>query len=100
MDATPPREPRSPSAPDTAGAPAPPPGAPGPDGGAPLPLGAGRAATGYAPVDALLERLGEADHLAADGHLRVYEDVHEGLRDALAALDAHPRPGSPNEHRS
>jgi hypothetical protein len=51
-------------------------------------------------VDALLERLGDADHLPADGHLEVYEDVHRGLRDTLTALDAHPRPGSPNEHRS
>ncbi|NKY14915.1 hypothetical protein [Streptomyces somaliensis] len=100
MDATPPPEPRSPSAPGTAGAPAPPPARPGPDGGAVPPLGVGRTATGHAAVDALLERLGDADHLPTEGHPRVYEDVHEGLRDALAALDADPRPGSPNDHRS
>ncbi|MDT9686442.1 hypothetical protein RND61_30870 [Streptomyces sp. TRM76323] len=111
MDATPPGQLRPPAAPDPADPPAPPPAAPGADGGAPaggdgggaggpLPLGVARTATGYGPVDAVLERLGDADHLAADGHLEVYEDVHRGLRDALAALDADPRPGPPNDHRS
>ncbi|WP_399224549.1 hypothetical protein [Streptomyces sp. TRM49041] len=66
----------------------------------PSPLGVERTATGHPEVDALLERLGDADHLPADEHLEVYEDVHGGLRDTLTALDAHPRPGSPNEHRS
>ncbi|MER7665983.1 MULTISPECIES: hypothetical protein [unclassified Streptomyces] len=59
---------------------------------APSPLGVQRVPTGNAEVDARLERLGDADHLAADGHLAVYEDVHRGLRDALTALDARPAP--------
>ncbi|RZB20547.1 hypothetical protein StrepF001_05460 [Streptomyces sp. F001] len=46
-------------------------------------------------VDAQLERLADADHLATDGHLEVYEDVHRGLRDALTALDARPGPPAP-----
>ncbi|MEU2184002.1 hypothetical protein [Streptomyces thermolilacinus] len=75
-------------------------GGAGDDGAGPLPLGVARAATGHGAVDALLERLGDADHLAADGHLAVYEDVHRGLRDTLAALDAHPQPGPPYDHRS
>ncbi|WP_254076791.1 hypothetical protein [Streptomyces pacificus] len=56
----------------------------------PAPLGVGRVPTGHAGVDALLERLGDADHLPADGHLAVYEDVHRALRDTLTALDARP----------
>lgn len=59
---------------------------------APSPLGVQRVPTGNAEVDARLERLGDADHLPADGHLAVYEDVHRGLRDALTALDARPAP--------
>src|SRR3954464_4290919 len=51
---------------------------------------------GNADVDAQLERLGDADHLATDGHLEVYEDVHRGLRDALTALDARPGPPAPS----
>jgi hypothetical protein len=51
-----------------------------------------RVPTGNADVDARLERLADADHLPADGHLEVYEDVHRGLRDALTALDARPAP--------
>ncbi|KUH36294.1 MULTISPECIES: hypothetical protein [Streptomyces] len=86
-------EPQTPVAPE-------PPAVPGGEPAGPTPLGVGRTATGHAAVDALLERLGDADHLPADGHLEVYEDVHRGLRDTLTALDAHPRPGSPNEHRS
>ncbi|WP_030162926.1 hypothetical protein [Streptomyces sp. NRRL S-244] len=66
---------------------------------APEPLGLVRTPTGHAGVDARLERLAEADHLTADGHLAVYEDVHRGLRDALTALDAPPVPG-PYENRS
>lgn len=68
---------------------------------APAPLGVRREPTGDAGVDALLARLADVDHLAADGHLAVYEDVHRGLRDALTALDTHPGPlpGSHN-HRS
>ncbi|MDX3454769.1 hypothetical protein PV396_22975 [Streptomyces sp. ME02-8801-2C] len=65
------------------------------DPAAPAPLGIPRAATGNADVDARLERLGDADHLATDGHVEVYEDVHRGLRDALTALDARPGPPAP-----
>ncbi|MEU9037912.1 hypothetical protein AB0D45_23825 [Streptomyces sp. NPDC048352] len=63
------------------------------------PLGLVRTPTGHAGVDARLERLADADHLAADGHAEVYEDVHRGLREALDALDAPPVPG-PYENRS
>ncbi|MGC5346515.1 hypothetical protein PZB75_04660 [Streptomyces sp. AM 4-1-1] len=59
----------------------------------PAPLGVARTPTGNAEVDARLERLADADHLAADGHTEVYEDVHRGLRDALTALDARPAAG-------
>ncbi|MER7142043.1 hypothetical protein [Streptomyces xanthochromogenes] len=58
------------------------------DGSGPLPLGVARTATGDADIDALVDRLGDVDHLGTDGHLEVYEDVHRGLRDALTALDA------------
>ncbi|WP_371529975.1 hypothetical protein OG302_32220 [Streptomyces sp. NBC_01283] len=58
----------------------------------PAPLGVERVPTGDAEVDGLLGRLGDADHLATDGHIEVYEDVHRGLRDALTALDARPGP--------
>lgn len=44
----------------------------------PEPLGLVRTPTGHAGVDAHLERLAEADHLTADGHVAVYEDVHRG----------------------
>ncbi|WP_326696782.1 hypothetical protein OG909_05300 [Streptomyces sp. NBC_01754] len=56
----------------------------------PAPLGIPRAPTGHPGVDARLERLADADHLPADGHTEVYEDVHRGLRDELSALDAPP----------
>ncbi|CAL9401354.1 hypothetical protein [Streptomyces sp. enrichment culture] len=62
---------------------------------APAPLDVPRTPTGHAEVDAQLERLADADHLATDGHLEVYEDVHRGLRDALTALDARPGPPAP-----
>ncbi|MFI9602550.1 hypothetical protein ACIHCX_22340 [Streptomyces sp. NPDC052043] len=65
------------------------------DPAAPAPLPVPRTPTGDARVDAALERLGDADHLATDGHLEVYEDVHGGLRDALTALDARPGPLAP-----
>ncbi|MGW2048230.1 hypothetical protein ACWCPF_24055 [Streptomyces sp. NPDC001858] len=65
------------------------------DPAAPAPLAVARVATGNAEVDAQLERLADADHLATDGHLQVYEDVHRGLRDALTALDARPGPPAP-----
>jgi len=66
------------------------------DPAAPAPLNVPRAPTGNADVDALLDRLGDADHLATDGHVEVYEDVHRGLRDALTALDARPGPPAPS----
>ncbi|MGW2720591.1 hypothetical protein [Streptomyces sp. NPDC001492] len=66
------------------------------DPAAPAPLNVPRTPTGNADVDAQLERLGDADHLATDGHLEVYEDVHRGLRDALTALDARPGPPAPS----
>ncbi|MFE5809903.1 hypothetical protein [Streptomyces sp. NPDC056491] len=65
----------------------------------PAPLGVVRTPTGHPGVDAHLARLADADHLAADGHVEVYEDVHRGLREALSALDAPPVPG-PYENRS
>ncbi|WP_318217965.1 hypothetical protein [Streptomyces sp. SCL15-6] len=61
----------------------------------PAPLGVPRTPTGDAEVDAGLRRLADADHLATDGHVEVYEDVHRGLRDALTALDARPGPPAP-----
>ena len=66
------------------------------DPAAPAPLNVDRTPTGHAEVDAQLERLGDADHLATDGHLEVYEDVHRGLRDTLTALDARPGPPAPS----
>jgi hypothetical protein len=62
------------------------------DPAAPAPLGVARGATGRAEVDAALERLADVDHLTADGHIEVYEDVHRGLRETLGALDARPGP--------
>ncbi|MFD4027555.1 hypothetical protein ACFWRV_29180 [Streptomyces sp. NPDC058576] len=56
----------------------------------PAPLGVVRTPTGHAAVDARLERLADADHLPADGHIEVYEDVHRGLRSELTSLDARP----------
>ncbi|MGX1129590.1 hypothetical protein RKD49_001780 [Streptomyces glaucescens] len=65
------------------------------DPAAPAPLEVPRTPTGNADVDAALDRLADADHLATDGHVEVYEDVHRGLRDALTALDARPGPPGP-----
>ncbi|PPS72735.1 hypothetical protein [Streptomyces sp. MH60] len=76
---------------------------PGYEPAAPAPLDVPRTPTGNSEVDARLARLADADHLATDGHVEVYEDVHRGLRDALTALDARPgppAPPSPHEHRS
>ncbi|MEV7130587.1 hypothetical protein [Streptomyces sp. NPDC093260] len=99
-------------APTGRGRPDPEPGLPGADAGlpdpdcgpaAPAPLDVPRTSTGDPGVDAALERLGDADHLATDGHAAVYEDVHRGLRDALTALDARPgspAPAPPYRHRS
>jgi hypothetical protein len=56
----------------------------------PAPLGVGRTPTGHGAVDARLERLADADHLPANGHIEVYEDVHRGLRSELTSLDARP----------
>jgi hypothetical protein len=76
----------APGAPVVSGAPAAPEEpAPGPVG--PQPLGVVLAPTGNAEVDAAVERLGDADELPTQGHIEVYEDVHHGLREALAALD-------------
>ncbi|MFJ3703488.1 MULTISPECIES: hypothetical protein [Streptomyces] len=66
----------------------------------PAPLGVARTPTGHAGVDARLERLADADHLPADGHTEVYEDVHRGLRDELTALDARPAPTPAHDNRS
>ncbi|NBE52841.1 hypothetical protein GUY60_15680 [Streptomyces sp. YC537] len=71
----------------------------------PRPLGVPRTPTGEAEVDASLERLADVDHLATDGHIEVYEDVHQGLREALTALDARqgppaPAPSRPYDNRS
>ncbi|MDX3850645.1 hypothetical protein [Streptomyces sp. AK02-01A] len=63
---------------------------------APRPLGVERVPTGDAGVDERLARLADADHLPADGHAEVYEDVHRGLRDALTALDARPASQGPH----
>ncbi|MGW2921061.1 hypothetical protein ACWDBF_24780 [Streptomyces angustmyceticus] len=69
----------------------------GPDGPAgPQPIGVGTTPTGEAAVDSALRRLADADHLPASGHLRVYEDVHRGLREVLAGLDQHPGPPAPS----
>ncbi|MFC8510923.1 hypothetical protein ACFU3J_18335 [Streptomyces sp. NPDC057411] len=65
----------------------------------PAPLGVVRTPTGRPSVDALLDRLGDADHLTADGHLDVYEDVHRGLRAELSSLDERPAP-RPYDNRS
>ncbi|MFF2927829.1 hypothetical protein ACFVTP_36475 [Streptomyces celluloflavus] len=62
----------------------------------PRPLGVGITPAGDAAVDDRLRRLADADRLAVSGHLQVYEDVHRGLRDVLAALDQHPGPPAPS----
>ncbi|WP_372446096.1 hypothetical protein [Streptomyces triculaminicus] len=51
-------------------------------------------------MDAHLARLADADDLEVSGHLEVYEDVHQGLRDALGALDQRPGPPRPYDNRS
>ncbi|SEG58754.1 hypothetical protein SAMN05216223_106457 [Actinacidiphila yanglinensis] len=57
-----------------------------PDRG-PVHLGVTVDTTGNAEVDAVVERLRDADALPTDAHIEVYEDVHAGLRNALTALD-------------
>ncbi|MFI1830461.1 hypothetical protein ACH41E_29085 [Streptomyces sp. NPDC020412] len=77
--------------------------APAPEPAEPAPLGVPRTPTGHPEVDAQLERLADVDHLTSDGHLEVYEDVHEGLRTTLSALDAGehaPSHRPPHDHRS
>ncbi|MER5492021.1 hypothetical protein [Streptomyces sp. NPDC002490] len=70
------------------------PGTEGPAEG-PTPLGVDRFPTGHPPVDAHLTRLADADRLATEGHLAVYEDVHRGLRETLTALDQPTGPPAP-----
>ncbi|MER6693844.1 hypothetical protein [Streptomyces minutiscleroticus] len=65
------------------------------DPAAPAPLDVPRTPTGDAGIDARLARLSDVDHLATDGHVAVYEDVHRGLRDALTELDTRPGPPGP-----
>ncbi|WP_037908007.1 hypothetical protein [Actinacidiphila yeochonensis] len=79
-------------APDPASVPEPVSGAGAEEAGAvpeqrPEPLGVTVEPTGNADVDAAVERLGDADELPTAAHIEVYEDVHAGLRQALAALD-------------
>lgn len=80
---------------DEAAAPAPEPAT----AAGPAALGVVRTPTGHHAVDGYLARLADADHLPAEGHLAVYEDVHRGLREALTALDAPPAP-APYDNRS
>ncbi|MCD0484636.1 hypothetical protein LO771_20125 [Streptacidiphilus sp. ASG 303] len=56
------------------------------------PLGLAVEETGHAAVDAALARLEAADGTPADAHVPLYEDVHQRLRDTLAALDNRPGP--------
>lgn len=53
----------------------------------PEPLGVTVAPTGNADVDAAIGRLADAGDLPTQSHIEVYEDVHQELRGALAALD-------------
>lgn len=79
------------------------PGEQTPDAPSVAPLGVTRTPTGNAGIDACMERLADLDHLPAHGHIEVYEDVHRGLRDTLAALDNRPgppAPAGPHGHRS
>jgi hypothetical protein len=55
--------------------------------GGPVSLGVEVLPTGNPEVDALIDRLGNADDLLTEDHVEVYEDVHRGLREALTALD-------------
>ncbi|MFD9690142.1 hypothetical protein ACFWXO_30790 [Kitasatospora sp. NPDC059088] len=51
------------------------------------PLGVELLPTGHPGVDAGLARLEALDGVPAEAHVAVYEDVHQRLADALAALD-------------
>lgn len=101
MNGPAPAAPGTPAAPAADGPPAPAPEQPQPDAAGPAPvdgprpLGVAVTPTGQAAVDAGLARLAEAGHLPVSGHLAMYEDVHRGLRDVLAALDQHPGPPAP-----
>jgi hypothetical protein len=53
----------------------------------PEPLRVRVAPTGNPELDSLITRLGDADELPTGSHIEVYEDVHQGLRAALTALD-------------
>lgn len=61
----------------------------------PAPLGVVVEPTGREEIDALLVRLRDADALPTPAHPEVYEDVHRGLREVLAALDTRPGPPPP-----
>jgi hypothetical protein len=61
----------------------------------PRPLGVGVRPTGHDAVDARLRRLADADLLAVSAHPEIYEEVHRGLRDTLAALDRPDGPPAP-----
>ncbi|MET7641652.1 hypothetical protein [Streptomyces sp. NPDC005438] len=60
----------------------------------PRPLGVEVEPTGHLGVDAGLARLADADRLDVADHLGVYEEVHQGLRETLTALDR-PTPAGP-----
>jgi hypothetical protein len=62
----------------------------------PVSLEVGAKATGNAEIDMLLERLSDANVLPTQSHIEVYEEVHQGLRDVLTALDARPVPPPPH----
>ncbi|MFJ9953342.1 hypothetical protein [Kitasatospora sp. NPDC091207] len=68
-------------------APGPFPADPAPGTGEPLPLGVELTPTGHPAVDAALARLEALDGVPTEAHVAVYEDVHQRLTDALAALD-------------
>ncbi|GGV37405.1 hypothetical protein GCM10010495_63320 [Kitasatospora herbaricolor] len=51
------------------------------------PLGVEFTPTGDPAVDAALGRLEALDGVPTEGHLPVYEDVHQRLGETLAALD-------------
>jgi hypothetical protein len=75
------------AAPGVYAAPGAPAGQPADAPARPEPLGVAVAPTGNAEVDAAIARLADADEMPTQSHIEVYEDVHSGLRDALAALD-------------
>lgn len=67
----------------------------------PVPLGVARTPTGNADVDAVLDRLADADELPTGSHLEVYEDAHRRMRETLEELDrtqGPPPPGPAQPH--